>query len=461
MLFYGTSGTGKTMMANAIGNYLNKRILLINFPSLGAFSGDENLKWIFREAKINDAILFFDECESIFESRDKGNVAVNVLLTEFERHDGLVILATNRAFDLDEAMHRRITIAVEFEKPDPILRERIWKSNVPSALRLAPDVNFKALALQFELTGGFIKNALLNALSLAVSRDGEEACQVTQADLIKGSKMQLRGKLRMADFHRRLVPTHSLDELILSKDKIDVLNDIVMFEKARQVLFTQWGFDKTMGRDRGTSVLLHGPPGTGKTMAAEAIAFAMGKPLKVINSAELLSKWVGDTPKNIDAVFEEGKGNDCVLVFDEAEGLFGSRSQSSSSSTDRYANVDVSLLLYHMERYPGVVILTTNQFDAIDPAFFRRIKFVIEFPNPEAEERARLWRSLIPHDAPLDPNVNFKLLGQSFAFSGGHIQSCVIRAAARAALNPDEHKRVINMELLMAAAAEEEKKKKY
>lgn len=92
MLFYGASGTGKTMMANAIGNHLNKRILLINFPSLGSFTGDENLKWIFREAKINDAILFFDECESIFESRDKGNSAVNLLLTEFERHDGLVIL---------------------------------------------------------------------------------------------------------------------------------------------------------------------------------------------------------------------------------------------------------------------------------------------------------------------------------------------------------------------------------
>lgn len=214
---------------------------------------------------------------------------MNLLLTEFERHDGLVILATNRAFDLDEAMHRRVTIAIEFQKPDPILRgpfinswhrssstsERIWVANVPKALRLAADVDFRYLAMQFELTGGFIKNALLSALSMAVSRDGEDNCIVRQDDLIqvrtlvppdppspsslKGAKLQLRGRLRMVDFHRRQVPHRGLDDLILSKEKKKVLEDIVMFEKARQVLFSSWGFEKTMGQDRGTTVLLYGP----------------------------------------------------------------------------------------------------------------------------------------------------------------------------------------------------------
>jgi len=187
----------------------------------------------------------------------------------------------------------------------------------------------------------------------------------------------------------------------------------------------------------------------------------MGKPLKVINSAELLSKWVGDTPKNIDAVFEEGKNFDAVLVFDEAEGLFGARSTSSESSTDRYANVDVGLLLYHMERYPGVVVLSTNQVAAIDSAFFRRIKFVIEIPLPDAPERVRLWRQLIPKEAPIDKDVDFKKLGSLYEFSGGHIQSCIIRAAARAALHADMEQRKLTMELLQNAAKEEQEKTKH
>lgn len=116
-------------------------------------------------------------------------------------------------------------------------------------------------------------------------------------------------------------------------------------------------------------------------MSCEAIAFSMGKPLKVINSAELLSKWVGDTPKNIDAVFEEGKNFDAVLVFDEAEGLFGQRSTSSESATDRYANVDVGLLLYHMERYPGVVVLSTNQVQSFSSLPFFPLSSSLAFPN--------------------------------------------------------------------------------
>lgn len=279
---------------------------------------------------------------------------------------------------------------------------------------------------------------------MAVSRDGEENAVVRQEDLVAGAKLQLRGRLRMIDFTRRRVPSRSIEDLILAPEQKRILNEIVSFEKARQVLYSQWGFNQ---QDKGTTVLLYGPvrihlrllhltlqPGTGKTMASEAIAFAMGKPLKIVNSAELVSKWVGDTPKNIDAVFEEGKNVDAVLVFDEAEGLFGQRSSSSESATDRYANVDVGLLLYHMERYPGVVVLCTNQIGAIDNAFFRRIKsetptlssshtsrFVVEFPRPEAPERARLWASLIPKEAPQDKDIDYKKLGQIYELSGGHI----------------------------------------
>ena len=190
LLFFGKSGTGKTMMANAVAKMLGKRILLINYPSLGYNVSDQVIKWLFREAKLNDAVLFFDECESIFQSRDTFSGGVNLLLTEIERHDSLIIMATNRAYgiilslslsltnqskiDLDEAMHRRITLAIEFKNPDPFLRTAIWKNHVPSSVGVGEDVKFNELAIKYELTGGLIKNAILYALSEAVSRDAEK-----------------------------------------------------------------------------------------------------------------------------------------------------------------------------------------------------------------------------------------------------------------------------------------------
>lgn len=354
-----------------------------------------------------------------------------MLLTEIERHDGMIILATNRPMDLDEAMFRRITLSIPFHQPDHVLRAKIWKSLLPKELKLADDVEegLKILAMKFELTGGFIKNAILSALSLAVSRDYDHPV-ICIEDFNEGARLQLRGRLQMKNFDRRFVPDSGLDELVLSKEIHETLLDIVQFEKARSVLFGQWGFGKKLGNNQGSSAIFHGLPGTGKTQAAQAIGYEIGKALKIVNCAEVISKWVGESAKNIDLIFEEAKGQDAILVFDEAEGLFGART-SSSTSTDKYSNMDTGLLLYHMDRYPGVVILTTNVIDHIDPAFFRRIKFVVKFEMPSISEREMLWKNLIPKECPLGDDINFKTLGQRFELAGGSIKSSIFRAASR------------------------------
>ncbi|OGG56954.1 MAG: hypothetical protein A3F84_15585 [Candidatus Handelsmanbacteria bacterium RIFCSPLOWO2_12_FULL_64_10] len=451
MLFYGPSGTGKTMMANAVANRMKKKVLLVNFPSLGR-RADDMFKYLFREARVHDAILFFDECESIFGSRALGNAEIGLLLTEIERHDGLVVLATNRPFDLDEAMHRRITLAAEFRQPDPHFRELIWRGHLPEAVDLAPDVDLKALAVKYELSGGFIKNAVLCALSAAVARDGE-GVQIGQGDLEQGARNQLRSRLRMVDFDRRVVPSGGLDCLVLPQDLRRSLAEVVHLEKARSVLLGPWGFDEQSASGQGTAALFHGPPGTGKTLAAEAIGYEIGRPLKIINSAELLSRYVGDSAKNIETVFQEARNNDSILVFDEADGLFGART-TLHSATDRYANVDVGLLLHHLERHPGVVILTTNLVDQIDRAFFRRMKFVLAFPVPDRDLREALWQRLLPSKAPLAQDVDLKALAEGFEFTGGNIKNVIFKAAARAALRPEDVRRITMQDLLVAAQEE-------
>jgi SpoVK/Ycf46/Vps4 family AAA+-type ATPase len=152
---YGASGTGKTMLANAIATTAKKKVLLVNFPEIPNNSSAAIIKMLFREASINNALLFFDECESLFMKRDglRGGTSVNMILSEIERFDGLCIMATNRPCDLDDALHRRISLAVEFKKPDHIMREEIWKKLRPPKAPLEDDIDFGLLAQKYELSG--------------------------------------------------------------------------------------------------------------------------------------------------------------------------------------------------------------------------------------------------------------------------------------------------------------------
>lgn len=452
MLFHGPPGTGKTMMANALAHHLGKKILLINFPSLGSFDSDKLLSFFFRVATVNDAIIFFDECEAVFESRETGNRDLTMLLTAIERHEGTIIMATNRPFQLDKAMHRRITMDIEFNYPDPCFRERIWQEHLPSTLPLADDVDLRSLAVKYEFSGGYIKNAVLAALSGASSRQKEKLV-LRMSDLEQGAKLQMRGHLSRGDFDRKIVPKNGMDALILPAKLNSSLREVIHFEKARNVLFGQWGFEDVTSYGSGNGVLFHGPPGIGKTMAAEAIGYEIGRPLMVINIAELLSKYVGETAKNIEAVFQEARNNSCIPVFDEAEGLFAGRS-AGNGATDRYANVDVNILLHHMERFPGMVILTTNLIDNIDQAIFRRLKFILEFKKPDRTLRRQLWQQLIPARTPQADDIDFKALASQYEFTGGNIKNCIFKAAARAALRPEQERRIEMADLIIAAGEE-------
>jgi len=452
ILFHGPPGTGKTMMANALAHELGKKILLVNFPTLGSFGSSKIFSFLLRESTVHNALTFFDECDSILDSRDNGNKDITMFLTAIERHEGIVIMATNRAPQIDKAMQRRFTMDIEFKLPDPCLREQIWQEHLPPALPLAEDVDLRSLAVKYEFSGGYIKNAVLSALSIAGSRS-EETPVISMADLEHGSRLQMRSYLGMGDFDRRVVPKFGIESLVLAPNIQTSLQEVIHFEKARNVLFGQWGFEDVMSYGVGNGVLFHGAPGTGKTMAAEAIGYEIGRPLLVVNMAELLSKYVGESAKNIEGVFSQARNHNCILVFDEAEGLFAERT-NGGSATDRYANIDVNLLLHHMERFPGMVILTTNLIDNIDEAIFRRLKFILEFKKPDRSLRHQIWQQLIPGKAPVADDIDFTALAKQYEFTGGNIKNCIFKAAARAALRPAEERQIQMIDLLTAAGEE-------
>lgn len=431
MLFVGKSGTGKTMLANAISHHLGKKILLFNFNNLSQLNSmaDERQVFsvLFREARMNDAILFFDESEAILETR------INDLLIEIEKHEGIVIFATNAQFTIDEAMRRRINLIINIPDPGPVLRKDIWQIHLPEKMKLADDVDLDQLARRYELNGGLIKNAVFAALFQAVNETKEKEPVIKMEHLEYGAKDQLHNKLFMSNLERLKIPKNGVDTIILPETEKEKLREIINIEKSRKVLVGQWGFDDVFPDYNGAAVLFHGPSGTGKTITAEAIAYEMGKKLKIVNYSQVLSMYVGGTEKALEALFEEVADSDSILLFDEADALFASRT-GVGSSTDRYANVETDVLLSLIERYNTFTILTTNYLDIIDKAFYRRMSYIVEFKAPSKDERVKLWEQLTPKKMPLHEDVSFEKLAGDFDFTGGDIKNAVIRAATQKAV---------------------------
>lgn len=169
-------------------------------------------------------------------------------------------------------MFRRITLAIQFKSPDPILRKMIWKKHFPQEMTLSSDIDFDKLSVSHELTGGLIKNAIISALSFAVARNNANPV-ITGDDLEKSARLQMRGNLSMTEFEKRIVPTRGMNDLVVPQPMKHALMEVVTFQKARKILYTQWGFDEKSSQKQGVSVLLYGPSGSGKSLAAEVIGF--------------------------------------------------------------------------------------------------------------------------------------------------------------------------------------------
>ena len=202
--------------------------------------------------------------------------------------------------------------------------------------------------------------------------------------------------------------------------------------RQRPRVYDEWGFDRKLAMGKGVIALFSGPPGTGKTMAAEIIAHDLGLDLYRIDLSAVVNKYIGETEKNLERIFREAQYSDAILFFDEADALFGKRSEVKDAH-DRYANIETAYLLQRTEEYDGLVILATNLQKNMDEAFLRRLHFAVEFPEPEEAERLRIWERTFPREAPREADLDLALLARKFKISGGNIRNIVLGAAFLAA----------------------------
>src|SRR3954468_17657846 len=240
-------------------------------------------------------------------------------------------------------------------------------------------------------------------------------------------------------------PRRSFDDVVLPATTMRALNHALALVRKHDLIFHQWGLSERHSTGVGLAFHFAGPPGTGKTVCAEALAYALGKKLLVVRYAELESRWVGQTSKHVAAVFRSAARQDAVLFFDEADAIAGRRFTSMSAAYEREANAVVNVLLHELESFPGVVIFATNLAANIDPAFERRIRTHILFTMPDVAERERIWRvQLHARKTPLGDDVDFRALAERYPRSGGDIKNAVLKAAQIATVEPgpDAGKRI-------------------
>jgi len=219
---------------------------------------------------------------------------------------------------------------------------------------------------------------------------------------------------------------------VLPDEELARLREIVARQQHRELVLGHWNMASKVPYGTGTAALFAGPPGTGKTMAASVIARMLERELYRIDLSRVVDKYIGETEKNLGAIFDAAVDANAILLFDEADSLFAKRT-TVSSSHDRYANLETNYLLQRIEEHPGLSILTTNNAQSIDPAFSRRLQFRVEFPFPDAKARSEIWQRCFAPEVPRAADLDFRALGEVFELSGANIKSAVLRAAFGAA----------------------------
>lgn len=447
----GPYGVGKEVTAGALCRVLGMKLLVIDLGRLVATEpapGDTALRLIEREARLQHAAPYWSGLDAVLAD-DKRSWLAALLRVAGDGH-GLRFFAGETTWEPADALRDVRFARIELPRPNDTDRLRLWAAALNGHATAGGDLDLTALATKFKLTGGQIQDTAATAVNLARWRDAR-AARLTMGDLYEACRLQSNRKL--ATLAQKVVPQYKWDDIILPPDRQQLLREICNYVKYRSLVYDEWGFDGKLSLGKGLNALFSGPPGTGKTMAAEIIAGELGLDLYKIDLSTVVSKYIGETEKNLSRIFAEAETSNGILFFDEADALFGKRSEVRDSH-DRYANIEIGYLLQKMEEYGGVVILATNLRKNMDDAFVRRMHFTLEFPFPTEKDRRRIWERIWPEQLPRSDALDLDFMARRFEMAGGHIRNVALAAAFLAAGD----RKVVDMEHVFHATRREYQK---
>ncbi|MGN6110955.1 MAG: AAA family ATPase [Kofleriaceae bacterium] len=436
IVVWGPAGVGKKTASSRIAAYGGHPLLAFDPSSLERGMFDEVFPRIQREALIRGAVLYVGPLS--------GELLANAgreLARRLVGYKGQLILGIEGTQPPRFVVEHPLWELQVRLPPEPV-RVQMWEDALPRECRAA-DLQLDSIARAFNLTPGEIDRSAREARTIAERDQGRK---VTHADVRGGVERRLRNDL--GELARRISIKGSWNDLVLPRQDMERVEEFISRKRFHETVYGAWGFGERIGYGKGLISLFSGPPGTGKTMLASLIAQALDLDLYQVDLAQVVSKWVGETEKQLGKVFDQAERAHAVLLFDEADSLFAKRTEVKGSN-DRYGNMATNYLLQRLEQYTGVAVLTTNKDTALDEALQRRLTLHLRLEIPEVPERERLWKSFLPPRAPVEPNIDLNVLANEFELSGGYIKNAAVRAAFLAASAGAP----IGMEILRLASA--------
>jgi AAA+ superfamily predicted ATPase len=428
---HGLSASDQRATAHALADLVNAALLIVDPVRLLAHEAelDMPLRVLLREADRWEAVVLVEsfDAPALLERPQ----LFQPLVAALARFKGILLLSGERPwFPLPVSLTGVLPVTLGI----PGMRERTtyWKTALHQAGIALEIEDVELLADRFRLSPAQIGDAVATAGTRARWRStGDEDESPGIQDLIESVRCVTATDV--GGLIRRVKPRRVWDDLVLPPDTTAQLVEICHQIEHRRRVLHEWGFAEHLSLGTGTSALFAGPPGTGKTTAAEIIANQLNLELYVVDLSQIFSKYIGETPKHIRTLFAAAQRNNAILFCDECDSLYGKRSEVRDSH-DRYANIEVSQLLAEMDRYEGCAILATNIRQNMDDAFLRRLQFIVEFPFPEPAQRKDIWQVLFPRESRRDDAIDFDFLSQ-MPIAGGNIKNIVLGAAYVAAGN--------------------------
>ncbi len=438
---HGPLGIGKHELAYHFCSEYDQTILLVDCAKLEHRVSEVHL--MTRESILNRATVVLENFEHLIEEENT-SIFLETLLKSLGKFAKISFILSETPWYNQLEMDALITLDVMLELPDAMERLTTWQEQSKTA-KLDATVNLDELSNKFKFTPKQISK---------VYRDATNEMLWKHADAID-SKMLHRASYNQLSHHLKdkaelMTSRYGWNDLILPAEQLGLLKEACDHVRYKHIVFDKWGFHEKLTYGTGLGLLFTGPPGTGKTLAAQVISNELNLEIYRVDLSQVISKYIGETEKNLKLIFDEATLSGAILLFDEGDALFSKRTDVSDSH-DKYANVETSYLLQKIEAYEGISIVTTNLLGNIDDAFIRRFAFVVHFPFPTADYRRQIWRTIFPVETPLSEMLDLDYLANTFEFSGGNIKNIALNASFKAAA----HNRPVSMKDLLQSVVSE------
>ena len=447
--YYGDEGSGRRFFVKQFCKESGLQAITLNCKKLFNYDFQfvERALWAAaRECILINACIALTDLSYREEEKEKFFGYMDLAFSKFTEKNILVFVMSKEHIDFREVTSQPYT---ELELPTPNTGERqaCWEY-FSKDFDLEEGIDMLEMSTKFLFTPGKILGALKHARSLSVMAK-ENA--ISREKLFQGCYNQMSSELTQKA--TKVKANFGFDDIVMNESQRETLMHAIDQMNFRKQVYENWNYTKKYPYGRGLSILLFGAPGTGKSMCAQVIAHELNLELYRVDLSKVIDKYVGETEKSISMIFREAKKCNVVLFFDECDTLFAKRSDDGGSNQASNNN-KTALLLQEVEAYDGVSVLATNYKHNIDPAFFRRMKYIVEFQFPDPDTRKMLWETTIPKSTPLADDVDIRFLADKFEFVGGNIKNCILNAAFLAAADPEANGKVHMKHYLLAVKYE-------